>query len=71
MYLNLQQFTFRYKVWHYTGSLLHENLYADKNELYAASWIPDPELNDKTFAICSKPVKGIESQSAQGISILK
>lgn len=31
---------FSYKIWHYTGALMHKRQYEDKDQLLAISWRP-------------------------------
>ncbi len=53
-----------FKIWHYTSTLFHETFYRDPTgdkpgeELWEATWKPDPELKLKKFAILDKPIQG-------------
>ncbi|KAK3893139.1 hypothetical protein Pcinc_003034 [Petrolisthes cinctipes] len=49
-----------YKLWHYTAVLMREGFH---DELYAATWIPDPTAA-KPFTISTAPVTGITSSVA-------
>ncbi|XP_076055615.1 eukaryotic translation initiation factor 2A isoform X2 [Oratosquilla oratoria] len=50
-----------YRVWHYSGALMHEMLVEEGSELHEAVWVPDAEAN-VPFEVSTKAVQGIESQ---------
>ena len=47
-----------YKVWHYTSTLLHEKLCAEREELWEVAWQPSTIDKHPTFNILTKPVAG-------------
>ena len=54
------------KIWHYSGSLLHEHPVASPNELWEASWQPLPYGSFPEFNVSAKKVEGIEPSQPQG-----
>jgi len=61
-----------FKIWHYSSTLLHETNYKDATnlgpgeELWEASWTPDPEIGKTQFKILNKPISGgIKPQQPQ------
>jgi translation initiation factor 2A len=54
------------KIWHYTGSLLHEQpVRTASEELWEVTWRSEPLEKHPVFAISTKPVEGIKPQQPQ------
>lgn len=56
---------FRYKIWHYSGTLLHEKLWAQGEELYDLCWKPEEEGKFKDPVITGQKVEGITTVQPQ------
>ncbi|XP_077554505.1 eukaryotic translation initiation factor 2A isoform X1 [Haemaphysalis longicornis] len=54
-----------YKLWHYSGSLQHENLCREGEELWDALWQPCPEGTFPAKPVSYKQVSGIQSSQPQ------
>jgi translation initiation factor 2A len=54
-----------FKIWHYSGALLYENLFAEKQELYELVWQQYPDGFWKEPEITEKKVEGIQSVQPQ------
>jgi len=54
-----------FKVWHYTGSLLYELMWPDKQELYELTWQKYKEGFWKEPEVSAKKVEGIQSVQPQ------
>ncbi|CAH1959555.1 unnamed protein product [Acanthoscelides obtectus] len=54
-----------YKIWHYSGALLHEKPSPQNEELYGVSWKKYPKNAFPEPAISDKKVKGIASNQPQ------
>lgn len=54
-----------FKIWHYSGALLYELMYPDKQELLEVAWQKYPEGKFKEPTITSQKVEGIQSIQAQ------
>ncbi|KAK8762980.1 hypothetical protein V5799_034410 [Amblyomma americanum] len=54
-----------YKVWHYSGSLQHENLCREGEELWDVLWQPCPANTFPAKPISFKQVSGIQSSQPQ------
>lgn len=54
-----------FKVWHYSGSLLHEVSWPQGEELYEVVWKPFPKLAFKDPQITNKKVEGIVPSQPQ------
>ena len=52
-----------YKVWHYTGSLMHEKAFSAPDELWEADW--QTTLSHPTFKISKQAVQGIAPSQPQ------
>jgi len=50
-----------YKVWHYSGSLLHEKMFQDSDELWEVDWQAVPEGKYPPFKVSKAKVTGIVS----------
>ena len=50
-----------YKVWHYSGSLLHEKMFQDSDELWEADWQGVEEGKYPQFKVSKAKVSGITS----------
>ena len=50
-----------YKVWHYSGSLLHEKMFQDSDELWEADWQAVEEGKYPQFKVSKAKVSGITS----------
>ncbi|CAN7997178.1 unnamed protein product, partial [Ixodes hexagonus] len=55
----------RYKVWHYTGSLQHEVLCKENEELWDVQWQPFPPEAFPAKPVSYKQVSGIQSSQPQ------
>jgi len=53
------------KVWHYSGSLLHEHPVAAPHELWESTWQSLPDSSFAEFAISLKKVSGIQPSQPQ------
>ncbi|XP_014245203.1 eukaryotic translation initiation factor 2A [Cimex lectularius] len=54
-----------YKIWHYTGSLVHEKSWNEGEELWEVVWQNFPPGTFKKPQVCYEQVKGIASQSPE------
>lgn len=54
-----------FKVWHYSGALLHETMWPDNKELWELTWQTFPEGTWKEPIISSARIEGIQSTQAQ------
>ncbi|XP_060518585.1 eukaryotic translation initiation factor 2A [Cylas formicarius] len=54
-----------FKIWHYSGALLHETDWPQNEELYEVSWKPYPKLAFREPQIEFKKVEGIASSQPQ------
>ncbi|KAL1500865.1 hypothetical protein ABEB36_006290 [Hypothenemus hampei] len=54
-----------FKIWHYSGSLLHEKQWPQNEELYEVQWTPYPKTIFKEPQITLEKVKGIEPSQPQ------
>ena len=54
-----------FKIWHYTGSLLYELMWPDKQELYELTWQKYKEGFWKEPEVSAKKVEGIQSVQPQ------
>lgn len=52
---------FRFKVWHYSGALLHETLWPGGQELLDVAWQKYPEGTFKEKPISKEKIEGIKS----------
>merc|ERR1711911_171163 len=56
------------KVWHYSGSLIHEYRITQKNEqLWEACWQSLPVSSFQEFTVSTKKVQGIVPSQPQGM----
>jgi hypothetical protein len=56
----------RWKIWHYSGSLLHEQAVKSPLELWETSWQPLPVESFAEITVSNKKVAGIKSSQPQG-----
>lgn len=56
----------RWKIWHYSGSLLHEQAVKSPLELWETSWQPLPVELFAEITVSNKKVAGIKSSQPQG-----
>jgi len=57
---------FRFKIWHYSGSLLYERPWNKQEELWEVQWQTFPSGTFKEPAIRNKPVEGIQPSNPPG-----
>lgn len=55
---------FSLKIWHYSGTLLHEKLWNQGEELYDVCWTPAPGVFEDP-EITSKKIEGIQASQPQ------
>lgn len=60
-------FVYRYRIWHYTSSLLVEKFCEPDEELFDIKWKPEPEGYRKVKPTIYTPVPGIKSAAPEGI----
>lgn len=56
----------RFKIWHYSGSLIHERNIGTPDELWECAYQPFPDGTFKEFAVSAKKVVGIPPSQPQG-----
>jgi len=54
-----------YKIWHYSGSLIHEKPFAASDQLWEADWQSAPASAFPPFPISRQAVQGIQSSQVQ------
>lgn len=54
-----------FKVWHYSGALLHETLWPEKQELWEVAWQTFPNETFKQPVVTEEKVEGIQSSTPQ------
>uniref|UniRef100_A0A336M9U3 Eukaryotic translation initiation factor 2A n=1 Tax=Culicoides sonorensis TaxID=179676 RepID=A0A336M9U3_CULSO len=54
-----------FKVWHYSGALLHETLWPEKQELWEVAWQTFPPDSHKQPVVSEEKVEGIQSSTPQ------
>lgn len=54
-----------FKVWHYSGALLYEHLWPDKQELWEVAWQTFPNDTFKQPEVTEEKVEGIQSSTPQ------
>jgi len=54
-----------YKVWHYSGSLIHEKPFQNTDQLWEADWQPKTPGAFPPFSISKQAVQGIQSSQVQ------
>ncbi|XP_063707650.1 eukaryotic translation initiation factor 2A-like [Culicoides brevitarsis] len=54
-----------FKVWHYSGALLHETLWPEKQELWEVQWQTFPPETFKAPVVTGEKVVGIQSSTPQ------
>lgn len=60
----------RFKIWHYTGSLLYERPWNEQEELWEVLWQTFPPDTFPEKSISYKAVEGIAPSQPQGEDIL-
>ncbi|XP_063703952.1 eukaryotic translation initiation factor 2A-like [Culicoides brevitarsis] len=54
-----------FKIWHYSGALLHETLWPEKQELWEVAWQNFPEDTFAQPVITDEKIEGIQSSTPQ------